>query len=40
MDENSVFCVLSIVNECGDILINYRNCLFGTKVNNSFDACW
>ena len=40
MDENSVFVVLSIVNECGDILINCPNYLFGAKVKNTFDACW
>ena len=39
MDENSVFVVFSIVNECGDILINCPNCLFGAKVNNTFAAC-
>ena len=40
MDENFVFVVFSIVNECGDMLINCPNCLFGTKVNNIFYACW
>ena len=40
MDENSVFVVFNIVNEWGDILINYPNCLFGTKINNTLDACW
>ena len=39
MDENSVFVVFSIVNECGNILINCPNCLFGTEVNNTFAAC-
>ena len=39
MSENSVFVVFSIVNECGDILINWSNCLFGRKVNNTVDAC-
>ena len=39
MDENSVFVVLNIINECGAILIYCPNCLFGTKVNNTFDAC-
>ena len=34
---NSVFVVPSIVNECGAIFINCPNCLFGTKVNNTFD---
>ena len=40
MDEYSVFVVLNIVNECGDILNNCPNCLFGTKVKNIFDGCW
>ena len=40
MDGNSVFVVFSIVNKCGDILISCPNCLFGTKVNNTFDTCW
>ena len=35
----TVFIVLSIANECGDVLINGPNFLFGTKVNNTFDAC-
>ena len=39
MDENSVFVVLRTVNECGDILTNCPNCLFGTNVNNTFDDC-
>ena len=39
MDENAAFVVLSIINECGDILINCPNRLFGTKVNNTFNAC-
>ena len=40
MDENSVFAVFSIVNEWGDILIYYPNCLFGTEVNNTLDVYW
>ena len=40
MDENSGFVVFSIVNEWGDILINWSNYLFRTKVNNTLDACW
>ena len=40
MDKNSVFVMLNIINECSAILINCPNCLFGTKVNNIFDACW
>ena len=39
MDKISVFVVFNIVNECGDILINWPNCLFGTKVNNTLNAC-
>ena len=38
IDENCVFIVLRIVNKCVDILIKCPNCLFGTKVNNTFDA--
>ena len=40
MNENAVFVLFSIVNECGDILINCPNCLFVMKVNNTFDAGW
>ena len=40
MDKNSVFADFSIVNKWGDILIDCPNCLFGTKVNNTLDACW
>ena len=39
VNENYVFVVPSIVRECGEIFINCPNCLFGTKVNNTFDAC-
>ena len=39
-EENSVFTVFVIVKTCGEIFNNYRNCLFGTKLNNTFDACW
>ena len=39
MDENPVFFVFNIVNEWGAIVINWRDCLFGTKVNNTLDAC-
>ena len=35
MDENSVFVVFSIANEWGAKVINWSNCLFGTKVNNT-----
>ena len=38
MDENSVYVVLSFINDCGAILINCPNCLFGNKVNNAFGA--
>ena len=40
MDENCVFFVFSIVNEWGATLINWPNCLFGTKVNDTLDLCW
>ena len=40
VDENSVFVVFSIINECGGILINCPNCLFGKDVNNAFEDCW
>ena len=40
MDENSVFFVFSIANQYGDILINWPNCLFVTKVNDTFGAYW
>ena len=39
-EENSVLTVFIIVKECGEIFINFSNCLFGTKVNKKFDACW
>ena len=37
MDENSVFVVFSIANEWGAKVINWPNCLFGTKVNNTLE---
>ena len=40
MDENFVFVEVSFGNEWGYILINFPDCLFGTKVNNALDACW
>ena len=40
MDENYALVVFNFLKECGDILINWSNCLFGTKVNNTLDACW
>ena len=39
MNGNSELVVFSIVNEWGEIVINWSNCLLGTKVNNTFDAC-
>ena len=36
----SVFVVFIIVKEWGDVLVSCPNCLFGTKVNNTLDACW
>ena len=39
MDENSVFAGLNIINECGAIFFNCQNCLFGTKVKTTFNAC-
>ena len=38
-EENSVFIVLIIVKTCGEIFSNCPNFLFGTKLNNTFDAC-
>ena len=40
MDERSVFVVFNIVNKWGAMKISCPNCLFGTKVNNTLDACW
>ena len=37
--EISVLIVFIIVKECGEIFINYPNCLFGKKVNKTFDVC-
>ena len=39
-DWNSSLVVFNIVNKCGEIVINWRNCLLGAKVNNALDACW
>ena len=39
-EENSVFTVFIIVKTCGEIFNSCPNCLFGTKINNTFDACW
>ena len=38
--ENCVLIVFIIVKDCGNILINCPNCLFGTKVNKTFEVCW
>ena len=38
-EENSVFAVFIIVKTCGEIFNNCPNFLFGTKLNNTFDAC-
>ena len=38
-EENSVLTSFIIVKECDEIFINCPNCLFGTKVNNTFDVC-
>ena len=38
-EENSVLTVFIIVKECGETFINYPNCLFERKVNNTFDVC-
>ena len=40
MEDSSVFVGFSIANEWGPTLINWPNCLYGTKVNNTLDACW
>ena len=37
-EENSVLTVFIIVKECGEILINCPDCLFGRKVNKTFDV--
>ena len=38
-EENSALTVFIIVKECGEILINCPNCLFGTKVNETVEVC-
>ena len=38
-EENSVLTVFIIVKECGETFINCPNCLFGTKLNKTFDVC-
>ena len=35
-EENPVLTVFVIVRGCGEIFINYPNCIFGTKVNKTF----
>ena len=40
MDEKSVFVLFNIANEWGIILVNWSDCLFGTEVSNTVDACW
>ena len=37
MDENYVLVVFSIVVKCGEIVINWPNYWFDTKVNNTLD---
>ena len=39
-EEHSVFIVFIIVKTYREIFSNCPNCLFGTKLNNTFDACW
>ena len=36
--KNSVLIVFIIVKECGKIFINCPNCVFGTKVNKTFEV--
>ena len=38
-EKNSVLTVFIIVKKCGEIFINCPNCLFGTKLNKTFDVC-
>ena len=39
-EENSAFTVFIIVKTCGEMFNSCSNYLFGTKLNNTFDACW
>ena len=39
MKENSAFKVFIIIGEFGSTVINYPNCVFGTNVNKTLDAC-
>ena len=38
-EENSVLTVFIMVKEYGEIFTKCPNCLFGTKVNKTFDVC-
>ena len=38
-EENSVLSVFIIVKEYVEIFTNCPSCLFGTKVNKTFDVC-
>ena len=38
--ENSVLTVSIIVKGCGEVFINCPNCLFGIKLNKTFDSFW
>ena len=40
MDWHFSHIVFSIVNEWSEIIINWPNCLLGTKLKNTLDACW
>ena len=39
MNENSATVVFNVVNIWGTIVINCPNCLVGTNVNKTYDAC-
>ena len=39
-EKNSVLTVFITVKENSEIFINCPNCLFGTKLNKTFDVCW
>ena len=38
-EENLVLTVFIILKECSEIFIHCPNCLFGTKVNKTFEVC-
>ena len=40
MDWNHGLVVFSIIDTWGEIVINWLNCLLGTKINNTLDTCW